>query len=130
MFREVIPYLGAGTVIVVMLAFLFAVFKEKSTLYVNRIVALEDEITKLRKEISHKDRVIHECVLYECDIEERLEKLGIEAYDEYGHIGILNMLERLIEQRNHARMEVVRLVREQTVQHMKQHNERRTHGHY
>ena len=129
MLREAIPYLGAGIVFAGGLSFLVAFLKVWTKRYIDRIVDLEAEITKLRSEVAHKNIIIHDCVMHENEIEEKLESLGIEAYDEYGHIGIINMLGKLIEQRDYASREVVRLVREQTIQHMKLHNETRTHGH-
>lgn len=129
MLRDMIPYLGAGIVFAGVLAFFVVFLKAWTRRYLDRIIDLEAEITKLRQELSHKDIIIQDHVMGEGEIEAQLEELGIDAYDEHGHRGLMNMIADLIEQRNHARIEVVRLVREQMVQHMKQHNERRTHGH-
>lgn len=128
LFLAMIPYLGIGILASITLLIISSVLHYyfnpgvkilSRRELIERITELEETIRELRRTIEQKDKIIHGCVLDEIEIQARLVELGIEEYDEHGHLGTMTMLSKLIEQKDHAIQEVCRLLREQTVDHMK-----------
>lgn len=112
----IISSIGATMFIVGSVSLIMILFRQP---LMNRIVSLEETISQLRRTIEHKTHLIHGCVLDDIEIRTRLVQSGIQEYDEYGHFTTMMMLEKLIEQKDHSIEEVCRLLREQTIDHMK-----------
>ena len=128
LFLAMIPYLGIGILASITLLIISSVLHYyfnpgvkilSRRELIERITELEETIRELRRTIEHKTHLIHGCVLDDIEIRTRLVQSGIQEYDEYGHFTTMMMLEKLIEQKDHSIEEVCRLLREQTIDHMK-----------